>query len=165
LERFKLLGLDDEHADAAVIAWAIKRYPSRLLEILAEADRPKLQLVLDALNGKRTQQHLRTDQAKIMRAHEAAEWVCGRRRWEKRPRKRKRKFCQVYDVNVPAPTLFLIRMQYAKFEGLQPPPNRIQHRRWLRDLTKRGKIPQDKTFQSTMTRCGVEFRLEKPRKV
>jgi len=142
------------------MAWAIKRYPSGLLEILAEHDRPKLQLVVDALNGKRTRQHLNTRQAKIMRAHEAAEWECGRRRLEKRGRK----VYQAYDCKVPAPTVFQVRMQYAKLEGHQPQPNPLRHREWLRDLSNRGKIPRDMTFQRTMTRCGVEFRLEKPRK-
>ena len=155
LGKFRLLGLDAAHAEAALMAWAIKRYPSRLLEILAEVDRPQLQLVVDALNGKRTRQHLNTIQAKIMRAHDAAEWECGRRYFDGK--------YNTWDFSKTA-TLFRIRMQYAKFEGLQPPPNPIKHRRWLRDLAKRGKIPQDTTFQRIMRQCQAEFRLEKSRR-
>jgi len=151
-----MLALDDEHFDAHFIASLCKaERVHRLLEFLAVNDPRKFQLVADALNGKRTKFHLNVTGPKIMRAYNAAEWVCGRRYFDGTH--------NVLDFSKPPPTLFLIRMQYAKSEGLQPSPRDLQKpRSWLRKLTKRNKIPQDVTIQRMLERCGADFTLENP---
>jgi hypothetical protein len=153
-EQLNKLALDDERFDAHFIASLCKTGRSqRLLEILAAKDPRKFQLVADALKGKRTFQ-LNTTGAKIMRAYIAAEWACGRRRFDGTH--------EVWDTSVRAPTMFEIRAQYAKLFVKEQQPHDQIARSWLRRLVKRNKIPQDVTFQRTLKRCDADFTLENP---
>jgi len=153
----RMLALDDEHMDAEIIARVIKskRYPSRLLDFLATHDQRKFRLVVDALNGKRTRQHLSDEAVRIMQAYHFTEWTCGRRSFDGKQ--------IIIDFSKPAPTLFEIKMQYAKlFIKERPPRDPTRQRAWLRKLEEQNRIPDHKTFRRTLTRCKVDFLRERP---
>jgi hypothetical protein len=146
--------LDDEHKDAYIIASLVNSGRAhRILEILATHDLPKLRLVVDALEGKRTKSQLTPTGVKIIQAHCVAEWECGRRSYD-----------GTYinlDFSRPAPTLAEVKMQYAISEGETPPNDRARMPSWLEDLEGQKEIPADWTFRKTLKRCELEFREDR----
>src|SRR5262249_40633209 len=100
-EHVRQFALDDEHADAYLIASLVKAGRAhRILEILAEFDPRKVRLVVDALQGKRWKGQLTPDGVKIMQAFNAAEWECGRRSYDGTYKR--------LDFSKPAPTLHVV---------------------------------------------------------
>jgi len=152
----KTAALDDEHADAYVIAAVVKsqRYPSRLLDILAVHDPRKLRLVHDVLQGKRMKSELKAVGVKIVQAWYAANWRGGRIRNDGTH--------ITLDFSVPAPTVTEIKTEFAIAEGEQPPRGRAKIPRWLEDLEAEKKIPSDPSFRYTLARCQLEVTEKEP---
>jgi hypothetical protein len=101
--------------------------PSRFLELLVKA-----------LDGKRSKFDLTVTGENIIKAWNAAYHLAGRTG-------------NGFDP-FAVPRLLDVKIQYAVLFGRKPPEDRAKRRKWIADLEREKQIPSDQTFRKTLNR-------------
>jgi hypothetical protein len=61
---------------------------------------------------------------------------------------------------VATPTLFAVKLEYARLFVKEQRAQKVRARRWLRDLEERNEIPRERTFRETLKRCRLRLRAD-----